>query len=265
MYDKNLVPISRYMVNSIRRAVGIIDNFNMLWKDFSKLEKSSDVNAWADALEICQKHDIALPHWVKKATQQHKHLVHLTNLELSYKEDTLVAAYDALLYCNTHRLEFPDWLKTVSQELVLKLLTGVSIGSKGRHGNPVAKYKQMARDRIRYFEVVYIRELRQPDWKHTKKTHFKNKNELSKFLSRHPDADFGTNLDDVFEIVSNSLAGSPYQGSPIAIKKSYDKMRFIFDDVQGDAEEAIGYKAISDLALEHLGLGELMQFPNNKK
>lgn len=127
-----------------------------------------------------------------------------------------------LYLCATQEICPPPWLVKGSAELLIELLKREKSRKRGRAGGRIARYRQDLWDAERHDMVFQIRELRSRAKQEAqtlaqfpeRKSSYPHLPKLQKWL-RH-----GT-----FECASMALRGGPAFGSPIAIKKSYQRVQ----------------------------------------
>lgn len=140
--------------------------------------------------------------------------------EMSACNDIALAA--GMYHCAREEICPPPWLVEGAAKLLIELLKREKSQKRGRAGGRVARYRQDLWDLERWDAVLQVRELKS----RTK--------EEAKMLAKHPSLKkeryrrvakaqkwlrHGT-----FECASMSLKGSPAYGSPITVKKVYQRV-----------------------------------------
>lgn len=179
----------------------------------------------------------------------------LAALERCYRTGTIYAALDADFYCDRNRVERPTWLLEAQRKLANEMLLGTSCRTRGRAGNPRARFIRDLVDFARWDMVVCIREAQ------------KNISEQLAILRATPNVPrhvveecerrktlVGRTWIDAFELASKEFEGAPAAGGPDAIEKSYKNVR--------RNRHSARYRLLHPATLRRLGL-EHITCPKN--
>jgi hypothetical protein len=140
--------------------------------------------------------------------------------DMSMQNDIAVAA--GMYLCANQQVCPPPWLVDAAAKLMIELLKREKSPKKGRAAGRIARYRQDLWDFERWDAVYQVRELRRRTKEYAKELaehpeyarHYRHVPKAQKWLSQ------GT-----FECAAMSLKGSPAYGSPITVKKSYQRVQ----------------------------------------
>lgn len=143
--------------------------------------------------------------------------------EMSAHNDIAFAA--GMYYCAEHQICPPPWLVAGAAKLMIELLKREKSQKRGRAAGRIARYRQDLWDLERYDAVGQVRELRQRI-KHEAET-------LEKLPAYKKDYPYVAKAQkwlthETFECASMSLKGSYAFGGPMAVKKSYRRVKQAF-------------------------------------
>lgn len=151
----------------------------------------------------------------------HYHELELQSLkEMSVHNDIAFAA--AMYYCMQHEICPPPWVVAGGAKLMIELLKREKSQKRGRAAGRIARYRQDLWDFERYDAVGQIRELRERF-----KREAETLEQYPEYKKDYPHVAKAQKwlANETFECASMSLRGSFAAGGPVAVKKSYRRVK----------------------------------------
>lgn len=156
----------------------------------------------------------------------------LSDLEQAYAAGNVLALFEACEYCDTSEIQLPSWIPQEAFKLLAAALTDGLSHRRGRATGLLARLREDLKHYERWDTVMSLVEHRETVWKEYQETlrspGLKPK-DRARLTARAP-FDPGRNLEETFIAASKDLRGTFAEGSPDAIRKSYQYIRRLSND-----------------------------------
>ena len=160
---------------------------------------------------------------------ERRHQEDLERHQIALQHGNVLAVPSALLLCARYDIGPPPWLVREAAKLFLQLLCKELPQGRGRSSNLIKRQFQDNVDFARHGAVVELIEARSRVDRQLSEMRAANSARLEGHIryAERLRARMGKTYDDAFECVSEDLAGTPAQGSAVAIERSYRKVERI--------------------------------------